>query len=270
MYRKGRVILAGILAVAGLDLSLMLNVATYPAMSSFLLPMLDLLVLPELFAVSLLPPLAVFFDAGFHICFIVASLTFLFPQSAELRTLLHTSALQDALARPIVIQILVAGITYLWVKNATNAIERADRATSIAMLEREMAEQGVRVEEEKQQLENSIRQIVEVHTRVANGDYSARVQLIQGNPLWEIAGSLNNLLNRIQRYQQDSFSLRRIVAAIDTFFHKRNQTRNGFISWQQTNTPVDALVQQHNTYLQAAQSAQETALPRTKSTSNEA
>src|SRR5438874_1320237 len=158
----------------------------------------------KLFAVSLLPPIAVFVDALFNIAFIVAALTFLFPQNAELRVLLHTSALQDALARPIVIQVLVAVISYLWVNSATQAIARADRATTIAALERTMAEQAQVEAEQKHQLEASIQQIVEVHTRVANGDFSARVPLDQGNTLWEVAGALNNLLARIQRLRYEA------------------------------------------------------------------
>ncbi len=254
--RRGRVIPAGILAVVGLDLSLMLNLATYPTLSSFLLPMLDLLALPELFAVSLLPPVAVFFDALAHISFIVASLTFLFPKSAELQALLHTSALQDALARPIVIQLLVAVITYLWVRSALQSIERADRATSIAILEREMAEQGMQVTAEKQQLEESIRQILAVHTRVANGDYSVRVPLTRGNVLWEIGGSLNNLLNRLQRYRQGTLITEQTNLAINQFLQARSRAQNGYVPWQQTNTPVDVLVQQHNGFVQSARLAQ--------------
>ena len=253
--RKGWVIPAGILAVAGLDLSLMLDLLSYPVLSSFLLPMLDLLVLPELFAVSLLPPRAVFFDAGLHICFIIAALTFLLPQNAEIKALLHTSALQDALARPIVLQVLVAVITYLWVRSATQAIERADRATSIAMLERDMAEQGIRVTEEKQQLENSIQQIVSVHAEVANGNYAARVSLTEGNPLWTVAGSLNNLLSRVQRYRHDALLLAQTNEAIHRFFQARNHVGNGFMSWHKTNTPVDVLVQQHNGLTESSQSS---------------
>jgi hypothetical protein len=254
--RGGRIIPAGILAVVGLDLSLMLNLASYPAMTSFLLPLLDLLVLPELFAVSLLPPVAVFVDALVHICFIVASLLFLFPKSAELQALLQTSSLQDALARPIVIQVLVAVVTYLWVKSALQAIERADRATSIAILEREMAEQGMQVTAEKQQLEESIRQILAVHTRVANGNYTVRVPLTRGNVLWEIGGALNNLLNRLQRYRQDTLIFEQTNLALNQFLQARSRAQNGFISWQPTNTPVDVLVQQHNGFVQSARLAQ--------------
>ncbi|MBE3560182.1 MAG: hypothetical protein IMW89_13310 [Ktedonobacteraceae bacterium] len=254
LNRRGNVIVAGILTVVGIDLSLVGNIFTYPAISIFLLPMLDLLVLPELFAVSLLPPVAVFVDAAIHILFIIVSLTLL-PQSPELQALLHTPAIQDALARPIVIQILVAVITYLWVRSATQAMERADRALSIALLEREMAEQSVQVIEEKRQLEGNIQQIFDVHARVANGDYSARVpldnlSLRRGYALWEIAGSLNNLLARLQRFRQDSIVLQRTNEAITRFIQVRNQTHNNLIPWQPTGTAVDILVQQHNTFIQ--------------------
>jgi hypothetical protein len=251
LNRSGNVMIAGILAVIGLDLSIMLNFLAYPQLTVFLLPMLDLLVLPELFAVSLLPPRAVFVDALFHIAFIVASLTFLFPQSAELQALLHTSALQDALARPIVIQILVAVISYLWVNSATQAIARADRATTIAALERTMAEHAQLEAQQKRELEASIQQIVQVHARIANGDFSARVPLKQGNTLWEVAGSLNNLLARLQRLRQESLKLQQLSNAVTKFYHVRGLAKNGFIPWKSTGTPVDILVQQHNLFAQA-------------------
>lgn len=247
MNRRGQVIIAGILVVSGIDLSLMLNWLSYPTASIFLLPLLDLLVLPELFAVSLLPPLAVFVDAFIHIIFIGAALTFLFPQNPELRALLHTSSIQDALARPIVLQISVAVITYLWVTSATQAIARADRATTIAALERTMAEQAQLETEQKRELERSIQQIIQTHMRVANGDFSARVPLHQGAVLWEVAGSLNNLLSRLQRWRQDSLKLQRYDAALALYIQAQQQRPRDIIPWQPTETPIDILVQQHNT-----------------------
>lgn len=251
MNRRGNVVVAGILVVLGLDLSIMLDFLSYPQLTVFLLPLLDLLVLPELFAVSLLPPRAVFVDALFHITFIVATLTFLFPQSAELHALLQTSSFQDALARPIVVQVAVAVISYLWVNSATQAIERADRATTIAALERTMAEQAQIEADQKHQLEASIRQIVQIHARVANGDYSARVPLNQGNTLWEVAGALNNLLSRLQRLQQDSVRLQQLNDAAARCFRAGTQAQNGLIPWRPTGTPIDALVQQHNLLVQS-------------------
>jgi len=254
MNRRGQVVVAGILIVAGLDLSLMLNWLSYPTASIFLLPLLDLLVLPELFAVSLLPPVAVFIDAFLHIVFIVASLTFLFPQDAGLHALLHTSSLQDALARPIVLQVSVAVITYLWVTSATQAIARADRATTIAALERVMAEQAHMEAEQKRDLERSIQQIIQTHSQVANGDFAARVPLNQGAVLWEVAGSLNTLLARLQRWRQDSLTLQRYDYALSLYIQARGQRPNENIPWKTTGTPVDMLVQQHNSsVLQAYQ-----------------
>lgn len=257
LNRGGRVIIAGILAVAGLDLSLMLNFLAYPDVTVFLLPLLDLLVLPELFAVSLLPAWAVFVAMFIHIAFIVSSLTFLFPQSAELRALLHTSALQDALARPIAIQVLVAVISYLWVSSATQAIARANRATTIAAFERAMAEQNQAEIEQKRLLEESIQMIVQVHARVANGNMGARVPLAQGNVLWEVAGSLNTLLARLQRLRQDAFQLQQTNQAIALFLRARERANNGLIPWQPTGTAVDALVMQHNSRLQSAVSLEQ-------------
>jgi len=250
MNRRGQVVIAGILVVSGLDLSLMLNWLSYPAAPVFLLPLLDLLVLPELFAVSLLPPVAVFIDAFLHIGFIVAALTFLFPQDAELHALLHTSSLQDALARPIVIQISVAVITYLWVTSAAQAIARADRATTIAALERTMAEHAHMEAEQKRELEKSIQQIVQTHSHVANGDFSARVPLNQGTVLWEVAGSLNNLLARMQRWRQDSLKLRMYDEALGRYIQALYQRPDTLISWQPTGTPIDTLVQLHNSFVQ--------------------
>ena len=246
MNRQGQVVIAGILVVGGLDLSLMLNWLSYPTISIFLLPLLDLLVLPELFAVSLLPPKAVFIDAFLHILFIVGALTFFFPQDAAFHALLHTSSLQDALARPIVIQVSVAVITYLWVTSATQAIARADRATTIAALERTMAEQAHMEAEQKRDLERSIAQIIQTHARVAKGDFSARVPLNKGVVLWEIAGSLNTLLARVQRWRQDSLQLQQYNDALAQYFQAQNQYAHAIIPWQPTGTPVDMLVKHHN------------------------
>ncbi len=251
LNRRGIVIVSGILTVIGLDLSIMGNMVSSPILTAFLLPVFDLLVIPELFAVSLLPPVAVFFDAGFHILFIFASLTFLWPKDDGLRAILQTPAFQDALARPIVIQILVAVITFLWVRNATRAIERANKATSIATLERETAEAYQREVEEKRQLEESIEQIVQVHTQVANGDFSARVP--SGNMLWRVAGSLNNLLSRMQRSRQETLQLQKTNEALMRFLQERRLDRDGAIPWRSTGTLVDILVQQHNARYQSTQ-----------------
>ncbi len=200
LNRRGQVVIAGILMVLGVEVSVMSSAAavSFPLMSVYALPVLDMLVLPELIAASLLPPGFVFIVASINIAFIVSVLTFLFPHNAELIATLHTS-LGDAVARPVVIQILTAVVSFLWVRSVEQAIYRANRATTIATLTQDLAEQDRVVAEQKRQLDASIRQIVEAHTRVANGDLKVRVPLTQDNVLWEVAGALNNLLSRYQR-----------------------------------------------------------------------
>jgi len=253
LNRRGHILYAGIIAVIAVDFSILLNILSYHALNTFVLPMFDLLVIPELFAVSLLPPRAVFIDAAFHICFIIAALTFLFPQSAELSALLRSSGLLQALMRPIVMQVMVAMVAYFLVRSTTRAMKRADRATSIAMLEQEMADQSVLIAEEKQRLEESIRQIIAVHIRVANGDYAARVPLGKGNALWEIAGPLNTLLSRLQHYRQDSYLLEKTNEAVNHFLQARSRAGNGSVAWQKTNTPIDSIAQQHNSFIRSTQ-----------------
>jgi hypothetical protein len=83
------------------------------------------------------------------------------------------------------------------------AIRRAERAEEMATLEHTMAEQ-------KRQLDVGIRQILQTHVQVANGDYGARAPLSQDNVLWQIANSLNTLLNRLQRAGQVGQPMRRV------------------------------------------------------------
>ncbi len=53
--------------------------------------------------------------------------------------------------------------------------------------------------------------------KVANGDYNARVPLNQGNVLWQVSGSLNNLLSRFQRLRQDAYELATVRSQLSSF-----------------------------------------------------
>jgi hypothetical protein len=156
----------------------------------------DLMIEGELFAVSLLPAEAVFIVAAYNCIFVVMNYNLL-PHTADLNTVAAIAG-ADVLVRPIGLFIMVALITYLWVRSATRAIQRADRAEQIALLEHALAKQTQTVADQKRQLDTSIHYIVQTHMQVANGDLSARVPLTQDNILWEIAGTLNNLLSRFQ------------------------------------------------------------------------
>ncbi len=98
----------------------------------------------------------------------------------------------DVIVQPIGLQIIVAVVTYLWVRSALRAIARADRAEEIAELRRREAERT-------HQLETGIRQLLQTQVRAANGDLMARANLSQDNMLWQVGVSLNTLLTRLQK-----------------------------------------------------------------------
>ena len=243
--RRGQVIVSGIIVVLTFDISLIAVILTFPNLTPFMLPYLDLLVIPELFAASLLPPRFVFFDMLIHIVFIISTLTFLMTKDTQLIAISHTSAFADAIMRPIVIQVITAIVAYTWMTSVTLSVRRAERATSFAV---NVANQLQDEAEQKLQLTYEIRKIIEVQRQVASGIFEARVPLQRGNILWPMAGSLNNLLGRVQSLYKESQKHQRTDEALVRFFEARNRANNGPISWQPTGTSVDALVRQHNQF----------------------
>lgn len=91
---------------------------------------------------------------------------------------------------------------WLGARSVDFAISRADRAEEVAEFER-------RELENKRQIEIAAQHLLEVHTRVANGDFNSRAALDRGNVLWSVGQSLNNLLQRLQRQGQSEYQLRR-------------------------------------------------------------
>ncbi len=247
---RGRVIIAGILAMGVLELSLGLNVVftSIHGLTVFALPLFDLLVLGELLAVSLLPEGVVFLTAFVNVLFIGA-MFLLLPKTPEFAAVLQSASAVDALARPIAIQIMVAVVTFLWVRSARRALERADRATTIAALEHSLAEQGKLIAQQKEQLERGIQQIIETQTRIAKGDLSARVPLTEENVLWGVAGMMNNVLSRLQRASQAEEEVRRTRQAAAYLIEVLHQSNGRTINWPYTGTIFDAIVAQYNSAL---------------------
>jgi hypothetical protein len=249
--RRKKIIISGILVVLVQDTSMMTLLLGFPNFPPYLLPVFDLLVIPELFAASLLPAYFVFFDMSLHLIYFVCALTFLFHKDAQLTALLAQPAVfVDILAKPTVVQFITAIIAFTWMRSVTHSIERATRATSIAILEKNIAEQTQIEALQKRQLEGEIREIIDVHSQVANGNFEVRVPLRQGNILWPVAGSLNNLIVRLRNSLKDTHRLRQTDEAIVRFFQARNQYSHDLIPWQPTGTSIDVLVQQHNALVQ--------------------
>ena len=191
LNRRGNVGSVGVLLVSFTSLELALGfVFTTGGLDVNDVPRFSLLVLTELLAVSLLPARSVFFIAVINSLFIWADLTFQ-THTPALEKLL-TISYYNLLLQQVTVQIVVAVITYLWVRSAIQAIARADRAEEVAALEHTIAQQ-------KQELEEGIQRILQALVQAANGYFNVRVPLAEENVLWQVAYSLNTLLTRLQR-----------------------------------------------------------------------
>lgn len=158
------------------------------------------LIFVEVLAASLLPVNWVLLVAIVNIAFVISYLS------------LQTQALEFAHAMPanfyavvirvISIHVFVVLVLWLWVRSATQAIKRADRAEELAMRERQIQELQLAELQQKDELEQGIELILQTHVQVSNGNFQARAPLSQDNLLWQIAYSLNNLIGRLQHYSQ--------------------------------------------------------------------
>jgi hypothetical protein len=218
LNRLGYVTLCGVLLVVMLDVALAVVILDAPhgLLTADYMPIFDLLVISELLGASLISPGAAFVIAAANSAFTLLDVHYQ-PAGPSLAALLNDPNVgyYSEVLRPVTLQWLVAIVAFLWVRNTLQALRRADRAEEMAALEHSIAEQ-------KRQLDVGIQQLLQIHVRAANGDFSARAPLRQDNVLWQISSSLNNLLARMQRAAQAEHQLartqdelRRLAVAID-------------------------------------------------------
>jgi hypothetical protein len=100
-------------------------------------------------------------------------------------------------AGPIALQLIVALVSYLWVRSAQDALRRIDRAEEIALLER-------REVERTRDLKEGVQQLLAVHVQLANGNFNTRVPAVRNRDLWQIGNSLNNLIARLASFRQSA------------------------------------------------------------------
>ena len=164
------------------------------------LPVFDILVEAILVAVAFFPAWSVFPVVIMNCLFILGDLTF----GQRTPDLVHylTINIYSALVRPMILQIIVATITYLWVHSATRAIARADRAEELARAAQTMSLQAELLVKQKGELDGGIQQILQALAPVSRGDFSSRIPRTQNNILWQIAYVINNLLARLQSASQ--------------------------------------------------------------------
>jgi len=236
-------------------------------LTTTLVPLFGVFTISIILAGALLPPIASLIT-GFFTCVSIIVIALI---SLNLHTYSQgtTSQYQGmnvlalAIILPLVIQIIVAVIVYVIMRNLLAAIHRADQAEQIVSLQTAIRENERERLREHKQLEDGLEKIAEVHARLANGDYNARVSLAEGDVLWSIAIPLNNLLNRLQSWKADSDMLQMTRQAAG---YVAQQMRVNFQSGQQshlplTRTALDPVIVEVNRVLTSSQASARSSRP---------
>jgi len=243
LNRNGNVGVAGVLLVVLISGAVFGAVLDVPGgLSTDTLPAYDLLSIAVVVASTVIWHSAGFIVAAFDGAFVCLDF-FLQLHSTDLVADIAsygdtTVAALTLLLRPIALLVILAVVSYLWVRSMEQAVQRADRAEELAALEHAIADQ-------KRQLDFGIQQILATHIRAANGDFTARAPLNQENVLWQIAFSLNNLLGRLQRAGQAEARLARTEDEIHRLEAAFREARSGRTPrWPApSGTAVDGIVQ---------------------------
>lgn len=240
LNRSGSVGMASLLLAALLDVGFAAIILTSPGgLSVPNLLLMPLLALAELIAVSLLAPWTVFLVALINSAFVLIVILE-WPADATLRTLLNEpGAASLIISPPITLYLIVALVTYLWVRGATNALIARDRAEELAGLEHSVAEQ-------RRNLEVGMREMHDTLVRVANGDFSARAPIGQDNVLWQLSAALNTMIARQQKVADSQYQMQRASAEVSRVIEAVRQARAGRPPlWPaETGTILDPLIRE--------------------------
>src|SRR5579884_2045470 len=206
LNKLGHVMLGATFLTATFEGALTIVILTTHPFDTISIQQYELFVFGELLTVSLLDPEMVFLVAGYNIAIICDSLFF------QLHTIDFQSALYSEwsplLVRPVAVQILVAGVTYLWVRSAMRAMQRADRAELIAQLEHQIAQEKQAHIEELTRLEEGIARMEHAYVHLIN--HGTLDQLTPTMPMSSYPERLRPLINTATLLQRRLKSARHI------------------------------------------------------------
>ncbi len=244
LNRQGRTLAAGIILVIAAESVLTAVILTTTPFDETSIQFYDLYVVVDLLAVSLIPAQYIFALALCNSLFIWGDLAYQ-PHTAVLAHDLMTQFI-PMLVRPVALQIIIAGVAYIWVSSATRAIMRAERAEMVATLEHMMAEERESFELAKQQLEESIQQLVRTHAESMNGQMIAKVPYPQdARILWPLVGVINSLWMRLQRAhhtEYELYQLKQAIAAYTEALHHSTLNPQQQVPVYHTRTDLDSLI----------------------------
>ncbi|HEY7833887.1 MAG TPA: methyl-accepting chemotaxis protein [Ktedonobacterales bacterium] len=179
------------LAIAGSQLATPTGTISFQDLAGY-----DLLVIPLIVAAVLLPSrVTVFLWIGSAL-FVVLDLG-LAVHGANLDAYLPADLppflrIYPVAIYPVVLTAVVAVISWQAARSVDRALAEADRTAEVERAYALLAEQ-------KRELEEAIGAIQQVHARVANGDLATRAPTRTGDPLLQLAVSLNLTLDRLAR-----------------------------------------------------------------------
>ncbi len=230
--------------IAHIILPMMAVMVTNPLDPS-LLPLFGVFTLSIILAGALLPPVASLV-VGALSCLCIIFVSQFVPHTAAYEHMLAKGLFTVTLILPICIQVIVSVVIFVTTSSLINTIRRADRAEEIVMLQQELAQHVQAQIQQKQQLEEGFQKIAETHARFSNGEVNARVSLSEGHVLWNVAGSLNNLLSRMQRMKSDAdmlTAMRQAAYQVSKVLHKAVMSgKLGSLHLPTTSTPLDPVI----------------------------
>lgn len=256
LNRRGKTLTAGILLLVIEEIAvIMSNFLIDRGVTAVVLIDSFFFLAPELVAAEMIAPW-VTFPVTLCNCLFTTMLLLSMPRTPDLIFALHRDPYY-LYAVPIELQMLVSIVCFLWVSSTYKEMKRANNAEEVNKLTMEMAKQQQIVQQEKRQLEESIDQIISVLVQVANGNLHARVPLDQQNVLWSVAGSLNNLLARLQRQRYDALQYQQHQQALQQLLQNIQMARREGKPLQAytTGTPLDAVILEISKGMAAPQQA---------------
>ena len=246
LNRARKLLFAGLLVIIVMEVGMIGVVALPPAIPLTLtqIPFFFLLVQPLLISVLLFPAWAILVVAVINMGETALMLLFL-PRATEFQIYMHAHA-APLFGIPLTIQFLAALISYIVITSLQESLIRADKAEEVTKLQQVMAEQANKELQTKRQLEADIKEIVSGLTRFANGDNQAGVRLEQGNALWSVAATINNMMSRFVRLREQEGPREQTVIAVRLYLREIQMARitGSPLPEPRTGTEVDVLVRE--------------------------
>jgi hypothetical protein len=215
--KQGKITAGGMLLALSFEIALTIVIATTSPFDEASIQQYELFAFGELLAVSLLSPTSVFGMALYNTLVISWSL-FLQMQTPEMVMVVHEQGL-PLWARPVAVQWLIAGVTYLWVRNATSANRHADQVEVAVYLEHERVEQERARAAERVELMEGLNHLIRHHVRLIHHptveDLHTPIPLPSCPPLlWPLVNVLNRQHHRLVQARQNEEELQRLRHAI--------------------------------------------------------